>query len=293
MAKSVKLYFLFALVIIIAVLTFLILQGYILEPSSIVPDQYAPFIVLFLVLLDTVLAYIFYRSYNEVWFLFVIVIIIAILTPHILHGHVLLPEKYAQRYAESIALLLDLALAFMFYSIYRRDIGKIREEQTRTEENLIDSYEYIGKANGQIDLFRRFINFFLFKKENGGKQAEVFNSLLITIMNSVAKSEKGFIRFIDAGNGRTIKEFTFHKNGEQVKIKLPNAKVIKKDFNFEKVIENGEEINIVASDLDDSRVKCVLCYIKNQEEETDLNLLKTLLNQVHLLFLAIWQPAIR
>ena len=107
------------------------------------------------------------------------------------------------------------------------------------------------------------------------------------------KSEKGFIRFIDAGNGRTIKEFTFHKNGEQVKIKLPNAKVIKKDFNFEKVIENGEEINIVASDLDDSRVKCVLCYIKNQEEETDLNLLKTLLNQVHLLFLAIWQPAIR
>ena len=68
--------------------------------------------------------------------LFGLVALIAVSTPHLLPGHVIVPEEYAQ----SIVLFLNLAMAAVFYHLYKKDLEKIAREKEKTEEQLIDSY---------------------------------------------------------------------------------------------------------------------------------------------------------
>ncbi len=223
------------------------------------------------------------------YFLFGLVFIIAILTPHLVHGHVFIPVKYAQ----SAVLFLDLIMAYIFYLVYKREIDKINHDKRRIKEDLLDSYKYIGKVNRQVDLFKKFINFLsLNKDKNKFKGKNIFDDLLTTMMNSVAKSDKGLIRFINKDSGRTIKEFFYHKEGDQFVVKLSNAKLIKEDLDFNELVNDNGEINIVSSDYDYLKIRCILCYTKKEEGNTDIELLKTLLNQIHLLFLIIYSRVV-
>jgi hypothetical protein len=214
---------------------------------------------------------------KKFYFLFGIVIIIAILTPHIVRGHILLPE----RYAESVVLLIDLLLAYTFYVIYRWDVNKIEKDKESAEKTLLDTYKYIGKTNIQIDLFEKFINT-LSAETNGKKinEKDIFMDLLATMVTSVANSNKGLIRFIDQNNKKTIKEFSYHKEGDQFVAKLSNSEVLnnkKNKFNKGKLI-------ILQSDYINTKLRCVFCYTREKMIDVDFKLLKTLLNQFHLLF---------
>ena len=73
------------------------------------------------------------RSKIKLYILLGVVISIAILTPHIVYGHVLIPE----RYAESAVLMLDLLLAFVFYRVYRYDVNKISRDKSSIQQNYL------------------------------------------------------------------------------------------------------------------------------------------------------------
>ena len=212
------------------------------------------------------------------YILFSIVFIIAILTPHIVHGHVLIPQQYAQ----STVLLLDLILAYIFYQIYKREIYKINLNKKIIEKNLNDSYKYIGVSNNKMELINKFVNSFAkLPKSKSQKEKEIFSELLMTLVCSVAKSNKGLLRFIDAKQQKTLKEYSYHCEGDQFVVKLPNSKILQSN-NYN--IDNSE-LNVLQSDITNTNTKCVLCYKKNQKEKIDYKLLKILINQVHLLFL--------
>lgn len=287
--KSIKLYFLLGIILVMAISTPYILHGDILIVNKVISEKYVQFVVLFLVLLNLVMAYIFYYLYKRLYFLFGIVIIIAILTPHLLHGHILIPEEYAQKYAQSIVLLLDLALVYMFYFIFRRETKRISTDKKKAEENLLDSYKYIGKTNIQLNLFNKFINSFSSKQNKGVfKEKDIFTDLLVTMVNSVVKANKGLIRFINKDNKRTIKEFIYHNDGDQFVVKLSNREALDhKESSF-----NNHEVVVVQSDYVNTKIRCLFCYAKKQPEgDIDKNLLQTLLNQVHLLFLVTYSKS--
>lgn len=219
------------------------------------------------------------KSKVKLYYLFGIVALIAILTPHIVHGHILIPE----RYAESVILILDLLLAYVFYLVYKRDVNKINQDKSIVQQNLLASYKYIGQSNIQLDLFNQFINS-LSPRQNGNKLKEknIFQDLLQTMVSSVAKASKGLIRFIDADGKRTIKEYSFHKDGDQFVVKLSNIEAL--DHN--EIKSPTGDVKVIQSDYNNSKIKCVFCYSSHQSKsKVDYKLLKTLLNQIHLLFL--------
>ncbi len=211
--------------------------------------------------------------------LFGLVVLIAVSTPHLLHGHVIVPEEYAQ----SIVLFLNLAMAAVFYHLYKKDLEKIAKEKEKTEEQLIDSYKYIGKTNVTMEIYNRFINL-LPTRSRRIKEKDIFMVLLQNLLISVLKTDKGFLRFINSENTKTVKEISFNRKNEHYRVKLSNIEIIKNRVE-DHYADQG--IAVIRSDYENTRIICTLCYWDNSSEEVDARLVKTLLNQIHLLFLAI------
>ena len=150
------------------------------------------------------------------------------------------------------------------------------------EKNLNESYKYIGISNNKMELINKFADSFTkLPKSKNKKEKEIFSELLMALVCSVAKSKKGLIRFIDAKKQKTLKEYSYHKDGDQFIVKLPNSKVLQNNnYNI-----NNTDLNVIQSDIANTHTKCVLCYKKNPKEKIDHKLLKILINQIHLLFL--------
>jgi len=195
----------------------------------------------------------------------------------------LVPKAYAQ----SFILLLDLLMALLFYLVYRKDVKKINNDKRIVENDLLESYQYIGKINREVELFEQFINFLAsnddLTSKNGKKN--IFKALLINILVSVVKANKGFLRFIDVATEKTISEFYYHEAGDQFIFKLSNSELLDDRFN-NSASRNG--IKIFESDYHNTKIRCILCYAakdENEKEKVDIKFLKSLLNQIHLLFL--------
>lgn len=208
--------------------------------------------------------------------LFILFAIIAVLTPHIIQGHILIPEEFA----ESVLIFADIVLAYIFYLIYRHDIKKINEAKQKVEKSLLDSYQYIGQINSERELMDHFMGL-IFLRDYQDKPKEHINILLANLLVTVAKSDRGLLRFIDNENKNTIREFFYHKEGDQFVTKLSNASLVEGDLE----IYNHNGIQVIKSGLEDKKIICVLCFKKKVGEEIDIKMLKLLLNQIHLLFL--------
>jgi hypothetical protein len=217
------------------------------------------------------------------FFLFGLVLVIAILTPHIMHGHLYVPEEYAQ----SIILILDLIMAFVFYLLYQKETTKLKQEKKLVENNLIDSYQYIGQINNKMRLINNFNRPLEKLNKNNLGEKELFQEYLQNIIVSLAFSDKGFIRFIEAESKRTIKEFYYHQRGDQFVAKLSNQEIIDEAQPF------GTKVQVIESDYTQAKIRCVLCYSRLSEKKVDLQLMKNLINQAHLLFLALYHQAFR
>lgn len=195
-----------------------------------------------------------------------------LLTPHMIAGHFFVSEKYAQ----SLMLLTIMIVGYFFYGFYRRKIEGIYNEKIQAEKRLSHSYSYIGKINNIVDVFKKFGRIFP-QKHTETKEDEIFNTLLSNMVVSVSKSEKGFLRFIDVENGRTLKEFYFSKNGNDLRVKVSNNAVLEQKY------EHLDGVLIIESDYKNTGVCCIICVTKTNN--IDVELIKPLLNQTHLLYL--------
>lgn len=210
---------------------------------------------------------------------FIIIIVsffVAILTPHLIRGHILLPEDYA----ESSLLLMDIAVAYIFYRMYLRDMEKINHEKNKIENQLIDSYRYIGETNNKMELFSQFIN--LLSQETIPSDSKyLFNSLLKNLVVSVVKTNQGVLRFVARDSYRTLSEFGYYPSDDIKPIKLSNKESIEHEYNF--LEKDG--VAVVKSS-NNGRIVCLFSYPNTAAEEIDSQLIATLINQIHLLFLA-------
>lgn len=217
----------------------------------------------------------FHKSYIKFYLLFFIVISIAILTPHIVHGHLWIPEEFAQ----SVVLGIDMIIAYFFYSLYLRDVAKIKEDKERIESNLLDAYKHVGSVNRKNEILGKFLEFMNDQNDNFSDK-DIFQYLMREILVSVAKANKGLLRFVDAETSRTIKEYQYHKDGDQFVIKVSNKQLLSGQF------KDTDNIRFLESSISQSGIKCFLFYEPSQKEMPDKNFIKSLVNQAYLLFLA-------
>lgn len=215
------------------------------------------------------------KSYIKFYLLFIAVIIVALLTPHIIHGHVLIPREYAQ----SAMLAIDIILGYTFYILYRRDVEHIQRENSHMEKIIMDAYRHVGDTNRKNEILSRFLEF-LNRGEDYPSDKDIFQHLMQNIIVSVAKSDKGFLRFVDSKTSRTIKEYYFHKDGDQFVVRVSNKLLLSGKHN------NFNKICVLESSISKNGIKGFLCFESRENANKDKDFIKSLVNQVYLLFLA-------
>lgn len=217
-----------------------------------------------------------------VLFIFLLVAVVSVLTPHIFKGHVIGRLSIPEDYEQSVIILTESVFIFLIYRIYRKKIKSLFAEREEIEWHLKNSYEHIGKMNNERKLLKDFMSTC---NGSSGKETEKvsYAKMLSYLFVSAAKSKEGFVRFIDIRSGKTLKELHY-LNGESktIKLKLSNSAVA--NGNLENAA-NGKDIEVLESYYQESPVKCVLCF-KNRRGGYDKSLLRLLLTHIHLLFLA-------
>lgn len=204
----------------------------------------------------------------------IFVSLIALSAPHIIHGHFLIPQAFAQ----STILFIDLIIAYIFYYFYQKKLKKLNQ----VENELMSAYEYIGLINNKMQLINDFINNLPINDVGNRSQKNwFFKNLLKKIVVSVAKAKLGLLRFVDRENNKTVSEFYYQQNDHPINLKLSNKEIVKGHDNISK-----DGLTILRSDFPKTEITCILCYQDN-DQLIDFKLLKSLLNQIHLLFLII------
>lgn len=208
--------------------------------------------------------------------LFGLLSIFVVATPHIILGHAFVSEKLAQ----SLVLLAEVCVGYALYRAYKKKIQKFSEEKDRLETRMTNSYSYIGKINNLINLFKEFGKFFPYDEIKAGEKESIY-PLLQHMLVSVAKTEAGFLRIIDARTARTVAEFSYAREGTQFLCKLSNVAIL-----GGKSKELGdEETVVIESFYPIFSLRCVLSF-KKEEGAFDRDTLQALLSHVHLLYLA-------
>jgi hypothetical protein len=207
--------------------------------------------------------------------LFLLVFAVALITPHAIQGHVLIPKEYAQ----SAVLAIDVVLAYIFYILYRRDVERVEKENKRIGEDLLGAYKYFGEVNRKNEILGRFL-IFLNQYDDYPSDQDIFEHLMKSIFVSVLQSDKGLLRFVDSGSSRTVKEYQFHKEKDKFAIRISNKVLLSGKHN------NSDSVFVIESGISKNGIKCFLCYEKKDDVERDDKFIQSLVNQVYLLFLA-------
>lgn len=145
---------------------------------------------------------------------FIVVLVIATTTPHIIHSDRIISSQYAQ----SLVILFDLILGYILFWIYSKKVSKINQQNKLFENRLSESYKYVGRTHGEMEVLETFFDYLQRFNKDPQNNKNIFTEILTCMLVSVARVDKGMMRFIDVSTGRTVTEFFFSKNGELPKI---------------------------------------------------------------------------
>lgn len=222
------------------------------------------------------------KSYLKFYILFATLSIVALLTPHIINGHIFVPRQYA----ESALLAIEMIIGYVFYILYRRDVERVQAENRQMEENLLNAYKHVGVINHKNEILGKFLEF-LNKKDNYPTDKDIFYHLMQNIIVSAAKSNKGGLRFIDSKTSRTVKEYQFHKDGDQFVVRVSNKLLLSGKYN------GSDGICVLESSIDKNEIKAFLCFDSRENVNRDYDFIKSLINQVYLVFLANYKKQLQ
>jgi hypothetical protein len=211
------------------------------------------------------------------YILFIFVIGVVLVTPHIIHNFGYINENYAQ----SMVILLDIIGGHILFLIYRKKVRELSEEKDRHERRLQASYKYIGKINGEKEVSDDLMNY-LKKYRNGlTSRKAVFATFLSTMIISAAKADQGILRFISLPGKKTVKNYFYSVDGKPANVNLSNDQALAGRMER----SPRQNYKIMESDYDFGGLKCILAFPAGGAKP-DQDLLKMLINQAHLFFVA-------
>ncbi len=200
----------------------------------------------------------------------------AALIPHLVDGHVFfLPRAYA----ESIGIILNMGVALVFYALYRRDVRSALLERDRSEDKLLSSYKYIGKANRSIQMLQKYSGLPAGKLDEKDMKGEI-RSMVEELAAEVFAADSALFRFINSNNGRTLAEFGFLKNEMSRQIKFSNRLLLRKHTGM---IKNAKALIFISKEYAGFDIVCAAGFDQVQSV-VDKETLTALVNQIFLLF---------
>lgn len=218
--------------------------------------------------------------------------VLAVLSPSLVTRDVV---GIDERHVEEILIFLFGIVGLATFSIYQRLMERrekehedAKNEYERARRELIESYQYIGSINRQIELLKRLANQ---TSQTIIESSKLNKDLLASLLANAAASvnaKTAYIRYVDVERLRTVHE-TLHTLESQASLKLAN-KDLKKVHEFGAThafmrAEDGREILVVPSDSGERKVKAYLVVATDpsRARDFDISLLKVFANQAELL----------
>ena len=219
--------------------------------------------------------------------------VLAVLSPSLVTGDILGVD---QQYIEEMMIFVFGIVGLVIFSVYQRLMERkeqehedAKNEYDRAKRELVESYQYIGSVNRQLDVLKRLVNQTSVKiVENDHLTKELLTSLLANAAASVNAST-AFIRYVELDKLRTVHEMV-HSLEKNSLIKLSNRelkKVQERGVSHAFLsTEDGQEVLVVPSDHRGRAVKAylVIAATNVQGGHVDMSLLKVFANQAELLY---------
>ncbi len=171
--------------------------------------------------------------------------------------------------------------------LQERDVALGHAEKAKAE--LIESYQYIGSVNRQIEVLKTLVNkTSISLVDTDSYWKDILQSLAANAAASV-NATSVLIRFLDLDKLRTERE-VFHAVGKEKQLRMSNKELRKlHDFGSSHAFlrtEDGQEILVVPSDRKDSIVKVYFMLTTDPSKTTDqdVSLAKVFANQAELVY---------
>ena len=217
--------------------------------------------------------------------IFVILFLFIIYTPTLIKGPVSLTSKLILEEAtfEGSLICILFIISVWIFTLYKREVNKqknqlnkIVNEKKKVEDRLIDSEQYIGILNVQIQEIKSIFNTidkYPETKEGLKKALTFFGSRVIGIVNS----EWVMFRIIDCKTQRTICEHFGNRKGHSNGYPhVSNRMILEKEtiLPFSYVISNPKNLNILVS--------CIMPVVEISNDQQIF--IKAIINEVTKLF---------
>ena len=211
--------------------------------------------------------------------IYLLLLILLIAQPHFITGHVFfIPQVFAQ----SLANVLLIGIAYGVYRMHRKDIERKQREKEQMEQalelsssQLSDAYRYIGSINRRLPLLKAVTTGLLAqpKRYKNGKRL-IFEELLATAVVSLARAPWGVFRFIDTNTGRTEREFIHTaKNYLLLKTTISNKKLL--NMNESQQLEKIDGLHILSTSDYETAVRCFFVFAEGENDiENEIRVLE-------------------
>lgn len=155
------------------------------------------------------------------YWIFLILFIIAVLIPDIIRGPIYF---LAEERAEEVAIFFMGVIGFLVFmrneyklSLQKKEKEKEEKRMKQTVKDLVESYSYIGEVNRKMDILMS-IALGLSDRSvlNKNREKEIYESI-VSAGNFLLKADCSYLRFVDQRNSKNLKEVKLDKRKNPVK----------------------------------------------------------------------------
>lgn len=228
--------------------------------------------------------------------LYLLLFVLAVLSPSLIrHDFFGISEDHV----EEVLIFFFGLTGLVVFGLYERLVEHKDQEHVevvtnldRTKRELVESYEYIGAVNRQVEALKKLAN------QTAGSidaeqhlRKELFRSIAASAA-ALVRSEHGAIRFVSLNKLRTLKEFLVDPN---VAIPISNKDLLEvhlrdRSHHFVRD-EQGRNVLVIPSSRKDMDAKAFLLLPTTMQDklEIDGGFLRVYANQAELLYRVLAQ----
>ncbi len=233
------------------------------------------------------------RRVEWIYLVYLLFFLLAVMSPSIVTRDYFGLEQSSIEEALIFAFGLAGLCTFAVYErmmerrLQERDAALGHAEKAKSE--LIESYQYIGSVNRQIEVLKTLVNkTSISLVDTDSYWKDILQSLAANAAASV-NATSVLIRFLDLDKLRTERE-VFHAIGKEKQLRMSNKELRKlHDFGASHAFmrtEDGQEILVVPSDRKESTMKVYFMLATDPSKTTDqdVSLAKVFANQAELVY---------
>lgn len=217
--------------------------------------------------------------------------VLAVLSPSI---HTRPFFGFSETQLEELTIFVFGLAGLLTFALYERLMEKREKEREearldfqRAQQELIESYAYIGSINRKIELLKRLANDTSTTLMDDASPKDLYQALIVNACSALG-AEAALLRFVDIGKLRTEGEFVFGtRPNPSFRVANKDLRTLRESGDTHAFVrsEDGKDILVVPSDRkEDGKAHFLFLLDRETIPELDLSLIKIFANQAEMLY---------